>query len=54
MWVCSLPVSFAVVQSTAGSEGFVVILSPADEGHSGPEGGEQPDEDSQSDGTAPL
>lgn len=48
------PVSLAVVQSAAGSEGLVVVLSPADEGHGRPEGGEEPDEHSQSDGAAPL
>lgn len=48
------PVSLAVVQSAAGPEGLVVILSPADEGHGRPEGGEEPDEHGQSDGTTPL
>ena len=51
---CVLPVSLGVVQGAAGPEGFVVILSPADQGHGGPEGAEQPDEHAQSDGTAPL
>lgn len=52
--VFTVPVSLAVVQSAAGPEGLVVVLSPADEGHGGPEGSEEPDEDSQSDGAAPL
>lgn len=52
--MCVLPVALAVVQSAAGPEGLVVVLSPADEGHGGPEGGEEPDEDDQSDGAAPL
>lgn len=52
-WMCP-PVSLAVVKSAAGPEGLVVVLSPADEGHCRPEGGEEPDEHSQSDGTAPL
>ena len=52
--VDTLPVSFGVVQGAAGPEGLVVVLSPADEGHGGPEGGEEPDEHSQSDGAAPL
>lgn len=50
----TVPVSLAVVQSAAGPEGLVVVLSPANEGHGGPEGGEEPDEHSQSDGAAPL
>ena len=51
---CVLPVSLGVVQGATGPEGFVVILSPADQGHGGPEGAEQPDEHAQSDRTAPL
>lgn len=51
---CTVPVSLAVVQSAAGPEGLVVILSPADEGHGRPEGSEEPDKHSQSDGAAPL
>lgn len=49
-----VPVSLADVQSTAGPERLVVILSPANDGHISPECSEQPDERSQSDGTAPL
>lgn len=52
--VGATPVSLAVVQGAAGPEGLVVVLPPADERHGGPEGAEQPDEDSQSDGGAPL
>lgn len=53
--VCTCPpVSLAVVQSAAGPQGLVVVLSPADEGHGGPEGGEEPDKHSQRDGAAPL
>lgn len=48
------PVSLAVVQSAAGPQGLVIVLSPADEGHGGPEGGEEPDKHCQSDGAAPL
>lgn len=48
------PVSLAVVQSAAGPQGLVVVLSPADEGHRRPEGSEEPDKHSQSDGAAPL
>lgn len=55
MQACACPpVSLGVVQSAAGPQGLVVVLSPADEGHGGPEGGEEPDKHSQSDGTAPL
>lgn len=42
----TLPVSLAVVQSAAGSERLVVVLSPADEGHGRPEGREEPDKHS--------
>lgn len=52
--VCAVPVSLAVVQSAAGPEGLVVVLSPADEGHSRPESTEEPDKHSQGDSTAPL
>lgn len=52
--VGATPVSLAVIQGAAGPEGLVVVLSPADERHGGPEGTEQPDKDSQSDGGAPL
>lgn len=48
------PVSLAVVQGAAGPEGLVVVLAPANERHGRPEGTEQPDEDGQSDGGAPL
>lgn len=50
----TLPVSLAVVQSAAGPEWLVVVLSPANERHSGPEGSEEPDKYSQGDGTTPL
>lgn len=50
----TLPVSLAVIQSAAGPEWLVVVLSPANEGHSGPEGSKQPYEYSQGDGAAPL
>lgn len=49
-----VPVSLAVVQCAASPEGLIVVLSPANEGHGGPEGSEQPHKHSQSDGTAPL
>lgn len=52
--VDGVPVSLAVVQGAAGPQGLVVVLSPADEGHGRPEGSEEPDEHSQSDGAAPL
>ena len=52
--MCTAPVSLGIVQSAAGPEGLVVVLSPSDEGHSGPEGSEEPDEHRQSDGAAPL
>lgn len=52
--VSTVPVSLAIVQSAAGPEGLVVVLSPANEGHGRPERREEPDKYSQSDGAAPL
>lgn len=54
LYVWATPVSFAVVQSAAGPEGLIVILSPANERHRRPECREKPDKHSQSDGTTPL
>ena len=51
---CVLPVSLGVVQGATAPEGFVVVRSPSDQGHGGPECAEQPDEHAQGDGTAPL
>lgn len=52
--LCILPIPLAVVQCATGPQGLVVILSPANQRHGGPEGSEEPDEDHQGDGAAPL
>lgn len=49
-----VPVSLAVVQCAASPEGLIIILSPANEGHSCPEGSKKPNKNNQTDGAAPL
>ena len=53
-WAWRWPVPFAVVQGAAGSEGFVVILPPSQQGHHGPKGSKQPCKHCHGDGGAPL
>lgn len=48
------PVPFAVVQGAAGSEGFVVVFPPPQQGHHGPKGSKQPCKHHHGDGCAPL
>lgn len=53
-WPWPSPVPFAVVQGAAGSEGFVVVLSPPQQGHHGPEGSKQPCKHHHGGSCAPL
>lgn len=53
-WPWPSPVPFAVVQGAAGSEGFVVVFSPPQQGHYGPEGSKQPCKHHHGGSCAPL
>lgn len=53
-WPWPSPVPFAVVQGAAGSEGFVVVFSPPQQGHHGPEGSKQPCKHHHGGSCAPL
>lgn len=53
-WPWPSPVPFAVVQGAAGSEGFVVVFPPPQQGHHGPKGSKQPRKHHHGDGRAPL